>query len=487
MQANPIWPVESRFPSLEKDIRKDVLVVGGGMAGICSALQLKKAGYDVVLIERDQVGGPATGASSGVLYYGSGLNLVPAMELFGEERATLMWKETAGVIDEIVATARNGNLDCGVRTCGSIMVAKTEAEVAELEAEYSALKRLGFPARLLSGREVKDYYPLRDFLGGVAYDGVGQVHPARLAAGAARQAGLEIYEGTPLTNWKEEDGGVSVETPRAKVRCADLVLATNMEPAFGLENHFEIEGSVILSSQPTDKVADVFPEEKIYWSMEDKYDLVYPRGDRLILELYALGEERSKIAYYFPGVDFQIDKQWGESWSKPADWVPIVGKVADHVTVAKGMGDQGIIMSWLSGSKIPMILKGGGDWFTKMASPQRFGAPAPKVEEAAGEGEFEKVAQVSEVPPGKMKIVKVGGVEIAIANVDGSFYAIPNKCTHAGGPLGKGKLNGNVVQCPFHGSKFDVRTGAVVGPPAKEAVKIFPVKSDGTSIWVRKT
>ena len=92
-----------------------------------------------------------------------------------------------------------------------------------------------------------------------------------------------------------------------------------------------------------------------------------------VLELYALGEEVNKLAYYFPGVEFKIEQQWGEAWSKPPDWIPIVGKVSEHVTSAIGMGDQGIIMSWLSDSKIPMIIKGGSDWFTEMASPTRFG------------------------------------------------------------------------------------------------------------------
>lgn len=373
MQCNPLWPVEKRFPRLEKDIRKDALVVGGGMAGISSALRLKKAGFDVALIEREEVGGPATGASSGVLYYGSGTNLAPANELFGEQRASKLWRETGGVIEEIVRTARDGAIDCGIRSCGSIMIAKTDEEVAELESEFAALRRLGLPGRLLSASEVKLYYPLREFRGGLAYDAVGQVHPARFASGLARMEGLEIYEQTPLVEWKEEDGGVLVKTPGGAVRSSDLVLATNTERCFGLENHFELESSVILASEPTGRVPEVFPEEKIFWSMEEKYDLVYPRGERLILELYALGEEESKLAYYFPGIGFKIERQWGEAWSKPPDWIPMVGKVAKHVTASIGMGDQGIIMSWLSGSKMPMILKGGSDWFTDMASPSRFG------------------------------------------------------------------------------------------------------------------
>jgi glycine betaine catabolism B len=85
--------------------------------------------------------------------------------------------------------------------------------------------------------------------------------------------------------------------------------------------------------------------------------------------------------------------------------------------------------------------------------------------------EFEKVADVSEVPQGTTKIVNLAGQEIAIANVEGKFYAFPNKCTHMGGPVGEGKLTGFVIQCPWHGSQFDVRTGAVVRPPAQRPLK----------------
>lgn len=375
MQANPIWPVEQRFPRLTRDLRKDVLVVGGGMAGVSSAFQLQKAGFDVALIERDEIGGPATGASSGVLYYGSGTNLVPAIGLFGEERASKLWKETAVVIDEIVRTAESSAIDCGIRRCGSIMVAKTEEEVAELEREFAALKRLGLPARLLSGSDVKSFFPLREFLGGVAFDAVGQVHPARLAAGIARLKGLEVYERTPLEKWEEKDGKVETSTPAGKISCSEVVFATNTEPLLGLENKFELESSVILASEPTSHVAEAFPVEKIFWSMEEKYDLVYPRGDRLILELYELGDEDEKLSYYFPGIEFKVEQQWGEAWAKPRDWFPFVGKVSEKVAVAVGMGDQGIIMSWLSGSKLAGILNGRTDWFASMASPSRFASP----------------------------------------------------------------------------------------------------------------
>lgn len=343
------------------------------MAGISCALNLLKAGREVALIERDEVGAPATGASSGVLYYGSGTNYVPAVGLFGKEKADALWRETAEAVREIQETAIGAQVDCGARSCGAIMVAQTEQEERDLEKEQSGLMKLGLPSKLLSDAELLGYYPKVRFRAGLHFDAVGQVHPARLASGLADHNGLQIYEHTSCIEWKEDEGCVIVKTSGGEVRCADLVLATNLEPFLGLENHFDTEGSVILASKPTDKVKDIFPEEKIIWTMDEKYDIVYPRGDRLILELYSLGEENAKMSKYFPGAGFETDRIWGENWSKPRDFLPILGRVSKRTAVAVGMGDQGIIMSWVCGKKIPGILEGKSDWFTESASPGRFG------------------------------------------------------------------------------------------------------------------
>lgn len=342
------------------------------MAGISCAYHLKNAGFEVALLERDEVGGPATGASSGVLYYGSGLNYVPSVELFGKEKADFMWTETAAVIAQITGLAERYGIDCGLRKCGAIMVARNWAEIAEIEKEHEGMRALGLPTRLLSRDDLKAFYPKVEFMGGISYDAVAQIHPARFAAGLARATGLEIYEGTPALEWKEEARKVFVKTPAGTVACSNLVLATNTEPCLSLEENCDIESSVILASLPTGRVSEVFPAEKIIWTMDEKYDIVYPRGDRLILELYALGEENERIAYYFPGVDFIIDKNYGEVWTKPRDLVPILGRANGRVSVAIGMGDQGIIMSWLSGSKMPGIMQGKDDWFTQMTKPGRF-------------------------------------------------------------------------------------------------------------------
>ena len=73
-----------------------------------------------------------------------------------------------------------------------------------------------------------------------------------------------------------------------------------------------------------------------------------------------------------------------------------------------------------------------------------------------------KIAEVHDVAPGTGCVVNVAGRAIALFNVNGTFYALDNACTHRGGPLGAGRLDGTIVTCPWHANRFDVTTGRVV-------------------------
>ncbi|PWU82346.1 MAG: (2Fe-2S)-binding protein [Candidatus Nitrosopolaris wilkensis] len=79
--------------------------------------------------------------------------------------------------------------------------------------------------------------------------------------------------------------------------------------------------------------------------------------------------------------------------------------------------------------------------------------------------EFVEVAKISEIPSGKMKHTEVNGKEIMIANVNGKFYALTDRCGHMNALLSMGNLTGNTVTCPFHGAKFDVTTGKKITEP----------------------
>ena len=99
-------------------------------------------------------------------------------------------------------------------------------------------------------------------------------------------------------------------------------------------------------------------------------------------------------------------------------------------------------------------------------------------------GTFTKVTTVNEVPPGQAKLVEAGDKQIALFNVGGTFYAIDNVCTHTGGPLAEGMIDGDKVECPWHGAQFDVKSGSALTPPASEGVATYPVRVSGSDVEI---
>ncbi len=104
---------------------------------------------------------------------------------------------------------------------------------------------------------------------------------------------------------------------------------------------------------------------------------------------------------------------------------------------------------------------------------------------------FTAVAQVNDILKGSMKVYSAGNKQILVSNVDGKCYAIDNTCTHMGGDLSKGKLEGKIITCPRHGAKFDVTSGECISGPKLGILKpkgkntiAYQVKIEGSSIKI---
>jgi 3-phenylpropionate/trans-cinnamate dioxygenase ferredoxin component len=97
---------------------------------------------------------------------------------------------------------------------------------------------------------------------------------------------------------------------------------------------------------------------------------------------------------------------------------------------------------------------------------------------------FVTVAKVGEIPEGGVKITRLDDREIAVFHVEGRYYAMEDVCTHDGGPLAEGVLEDHVIECPRHGARFDIRTGAVLAMPATAPVPVYAVRVEGDEIQV---
>ena len=99
--------------------------------------------------------------------------------------------------------------------------------------------------------------------------------------------------------------------------------------------------------------------------------------------------------------------------------------------------------------------------------------------------EWTDVAPSADIAPGTCRVVNVDDVMIAVVNIEGSFYAIEDLCTHDGGDLASGCIEGEEIVCPRHRARFNVKSGAVTAPPAYEDIATFPVRIEDGVVQVR--
>jgi 3-phenylpropionate/trans-cinnamate dioxygenase ferredoxin subunit len=95
-----------------------------------------------------------------------------------------------------------------------------------------------------------------------------------------------------------------------------------------------------------------------------------------------------------------------------------------------------------------------------------------------------RVGIVSDFPAGEVRVIETKALRLAVANASGNLYAFDDLCTHDGGPLGEGELDGSAVVCPRHGAKFDVRTGRALTLPAVKPVRTYPVIVEGDEVFI---
>jgi len=106
-------------------------------------------------------------------------------------------------------------------------------------------------------------------------------------------------------------------------------------------------------------------------------------------------------------------------------------------------------------------------------------------EEVSRMNGFQRVCRASEIPEGGRKVVEVGDRVIGLFRVQGQFWAIDDLCTHDGGPLAEGALEGWAIVCPRHGARFDLRTGQALSMPATRPTAAHEVKVEGDDVFVK--
>jgi glycine/D-amino acid oxidase-like deaminating enzyme len=224
-------------PALTEDLRADVVVIGAGCTGLSTALQLRAAGADVIVLEERFAGCGASGRNTGVVTGAIVQDLSLTRRLLGSERAAARAGFADAAVKHLEEVIALHGVQCDYRTSGTLTVTVHPAQEAALEKKGALAREYGSPIRFLSGGEMRDRGLPPAFLSGVLEEQGGTLDPGKYMSGlrtAALRAGVRLFEGTRVIELTDGPT-LAVRTEGGRVSANYAVLGTNAHtPALGL-------------------------------------------------------------------------------------------------------------------------------------------------------------------------------------------------------------------------------------------------------------
>jgi glycine/D-amino acid oxidase-like deaminating enzyme/nitrite reductase/ring-hydroxylating ferredoxin subunit len=488
MESAPLPP----FPAIDRDIRADVVVVGGGITGLTAAYQLSVAGRSVALLERRGLAEIDTGHTTAHLTMVLDTSLTDLSKYFGNDDAQAAWDAGLAAIHQIDTVVRSERIACDFAWVPGYLHARdTEdaEEAARLREEADLASSFGFDAAYV------DRVPLAG-APGVRLDNQARFHPRKYLAGLARaiaSRGGQIFEHSEVHEFSEAPRFVRANGRR--IDCDWIVLATHT-PLVGMKNLltatlFQTKLALYSTYVVAGRVARGTVPDVMLWDTDDPYhylrlepqrdaDLVIYGGEDHktgqaadTTECYKRLEK--KLKELVPGVE--VSHRWSGQVIETADGLPYIGETAERQFASTGYAGNGMTFGTLGGMMAAdYVLERKNPW-TELFHPER-----KKVRGAAWDYLREnkdypyyfvrdrfagaKGRSLRAVPRGRGRVIEYNEQQVAAYRDEGGEVSLRSAvCTHMGCVV-----DWNVAErtwdCPCHGSRFKT-DGTVIGGPAE--------------------
>ena len=331
---------------LMHDIATEIVVVGGGMAGLTAAQEFAKKGCKVVLIEKNYCGAGASGKSSGFITPDSELSLFELMDSFGKDAGKKIWQLIGSGVHIIESNIKKYQLDCDYQKQDTLILANSmRAFKNDIQKEYTMRKQAGYESVLYSHDGVRDVIGSDAYKGGISYGGTFGICAYQYCCemkNVLQQLGVQIYEDTPAITIEHN----IVKTPRASIKADQIIVCTDrFEPAASLlwDKVYHVQTFLMMSAPLSDKqVKQIFPNKPyMVWDTDMIYNYYRLTGDnRLMLGgsglLYTYANEsyknrcvsRKLTRYFdtkFPLVNVEFEYMWPGLIGISKDVFPVAG------------------------------------------------------------------------------------------------------------------------------------------------------------------
>lgn len=473
-----IWQAESefpRFPTLVGDLKKDVVVVGGGIAGLLTAARLRQAGVDTAVIERETVASGVTAGTTAKITAQHGLIYDKLIRLYGREHAMQYARANQQAISAYWKLAAELGVRCGLEETDAYVY--STASGAKTQREAAAAQSLGLPASLVTKTGLP--FPVTN---AVRFAKQAQFHPLQFLAALSKD--MEIYEHTMAI----AIGRGEVLTPGGVVRAKAVVLATHF-PTVNVPGFFFLrmhqERSYVLALENAAPIGGMYiGEEKNSLSFRDAAGclLLGGAGTRTGKNKEGGNFERllQSAQVFYPAC--KVKYRWAAQDCMPHDQIPLIGPISEkwpEVYVATGFQKWGMTTAMAAAEILTDLICGRENKDAPVFSPQRCHllASTPKLLLDGAQTVYSIAKEKLElprktlfdIPNGTAAVVKVEGEKVGVYKTpDGGAYFVTVRCPHLGC-----RLEWNPAEltwdCPCHGSRFDY-TGKLLNDPAQTEI-----------------
>ncbi len=369
--GHPFWLLKNGlladYPSLKHEESCQVVVIGGGITGALVAYHLAREGVETVLVEKRDIGGGSTAASTALLQYEIDTELHDLIGTVGEAHAVRSYRLGLEAIDAVERLGGELGDDCGFERKTSLYLASKKSDVYKLRKEYETRKAFGFQVEYL---EAKDIESRASFAapGAILSYGDAQVDPFRLThqlIQAAKKQGLRVYDRCEVAKVEPSGNGVVLHTGAGfRISGQRVVFATGYESQQYLKQNVGVlKSTFALISEPFDDF-EGWPDRSLIWeSARPYFYLRTTSDDRAIIGgedvPYAtahkseqlIGRKTKKLQRrftgMFPRLDLEVSYTWAGTFGETKDGLAYIGRTPEfpHAYFALGYGGNGITFS----------------------------------------------------------------------------------------------------------------------------------------------
>ncbi|HEX2469633.1 MAG TPA: FAD-binding oxidoreductase [Candidatus Limnocylindrales bacterium] len=358
----------------------EVVVVGGGYAGIMAARELARRGVAVTLLEANTLGWGASTRNGGIVHAGYKWSARDLIKRYGEATGKALYQETLDSYQLVKQLIAEESIDCDFREVGHLELAYAPAHAPELEHARESLAFVGVRSTVLPRERIREEIGTDAYYGALVVEGSGLLHPGRYFAGlaaAADRAGADLHEGVRARSIRREaDGSFAVDTERGTIRARDVFVATNGYTdgvAPSLRRRIIPIGSYIIASDPLpeDLARELSPNGRAffdtknflyYWHVSADRRMVF--GGRASFMPTSVDHTadilwKGLLEVHPQMADHRIEYAWGGNVGFTFDRMPHVGRTKDGVTYAMGCCGTGVALMTNLGTKVGAWLAGG--------------------------------------------------------------------------------------------------------------------------------